>query len=139
MALTAIIQQDLSKGSNVSVQPYLLGKQQSVLLINMMLPEHGSLRVRDGSTVLGTSPDNPQAARPIIKLYNFILSPASPPVAPPAPPPGGPPIGGGEGTGGGDLGAPGGGGGGAGEGDAGGQGEGSGEGGGPGDGGANGP
>ena len=37
-----MIQQDLSKGSNLVTSPYLIGKQQSILDLNFLLDEHGS-------------------------------------------------------------------------------------------------
>jgi hypothetical protein len=68
----AVIQQDLSKGSNVAASPYVLGKQQSVLITNMILDEHGSLDVRDGTVLQTSSPDAPANARPIVKLFDFV-------------------------------------------------------------------
>lgn len=68
--LAAAVQQDFSKGSNVVTNPYDVSKQQSVLITNMVLDEHGSLRVRDGTLAVTTAP----VADPIIKLYDFILA-----------------------------------------------------------------
>lgn len=65
-----IRQQDFSRGSNVVTNPFDLGKQQSILLSNLLLDEHGSLRVRDGTKIQTTSPD----FRPIVKLFDFVKS-----------------------------------------------------------------
>jgi hypothetical protein len=70
--LTQTIYQDLSRGSNVVTNPYLIGKQQSVLLTNALLDEHGSIRTRDGSLIQTSSPDVAPNIRPIVKLYDFI-------------------------------------------------------------------
>lgn len=70
--LTQVIQQDLSKGSNLVTQPYILGKQQSILLTNLLLDEHGSIHVREGTRKLTTSPDIAPNIRPIVKLFDFI-------------------------------------------------------------------
>jgi hypothetical protein len=128
MADKAIIQQDLSGGSNIVTNPYDTGPKQSILLTNLLLSEHGSLVVRDGALILGTAP----ATRPIVKLYDFVRQPTDTagggggsvgtPPAPPAdtsvPPVVGGPDGPGDGGGGGD-GAGGGGGEGGGDGDGG--------------------
>lgn len=71
--LTAVVTQDLSKGTNLVTNPYLVGKQQSILITNMLLDEHGSLRTRDGTLILTTSPDVAPNVRPIVKLYNLVL------------------------------------------------------------------
>src|SRR5438309_1228792 len=71
-SLERIVQQDLSRGSNIVTNPYLIGKQQSVLDLNFLLDEHGSLRVRDGTKIVTTSPDAPGSVRPIIKIFDFI-------------------------------------------------------------------
>ncbi len=64
----AIVQQDLSKGTNLATSPYAIGRQQSLILTNFLLSEHASLTVRDGTISRTTAPDT----RPIIKLYDFI-------------------------------------------------------------------
>jgi hypothetical protein len=71
--LQQIIQQDLSKGSNVLANPFDTGQQQSVLVTNMLLDEHGTLRTRDGEHIVTTAPDT----RPIVKLYDFIARTAA--------------------------------------------------------------
>lgn len=43
-----------------------------MLLTNVLLDEHGSLRTRDGVTLLSTSPDVAPNIRPIVKLFDFI-------------------------------------------------------------------
>lgn len=72
MALSQVIYQDLSRGTNVVTSPYLVGKQQSVLLTNVLLDEHGSLRTRDGITIESTSPDVAPDIRAIVKLFEFV-------------------------------------------------------------------
>jgi hypothetical protein len=99
----AIVQQDLSGGTNVVTNPYDLGQKQSILLTNVMLSEHGSLVTRDGTLILGTAPE----PRPIIKLYDFVRqdTPPSPEVPPPVVGgPDGPPSGDGNQSPGGDTG-----------------------------------
>lgn len=71
-ALERVVQQDLSKGSNVVTNPYIIGKQQSILLTNLLLDEHGSVRGRDGTLIQTSSPDVAPNIRAIIKLFNFI-------------------------------------------------------------------
>lgn len=66
--LAEIVQQDLSRGSNLVTNPYDIGRQQSILLTNLVLAEHGSLTTRDGSIAQTTAPD----LRPIIKLFDYI-------------------------------------------------------------------
>src|SRR3990172_7579876 len=63
MALKAVIQQDLSGGTNVVANPYDIGRKQSVLLTNLLLDEHGSVRTRDGTKILTTSPVSGQIVR----------------------------------------------------------------------------
>src|SRR5438552_12498843 len=70
--LQAVIQQDLSKGVNLVTNPYLIGKQQSILDLNMLLDEHGSLDVRDGTLIQTSSPDVAPNISPIAKLFDFI-------------------------------------------------------------------
>lgn len=57
MPLQQVIQQDLSRGTNVVSNPWDLGGQQSVFLGNCMLDEHGSIRTRQGTSIVTTSPD----------------------------------------------------------------------------------
>lgn len=70
--LKAIIQQDLSRGTNVVANSFDIGQQQSVLITNMLLDEHGSVRTRDGELIITTSPDTAPSIRPIVKLYDYI-------------------------------------------------------------------
>lgn len=66
------VQQDLSKGSNLAANPYLISKEQSVLLVNLLLEEHGSVHTRDGTVLQTSSPDVSPSIRPIVKLYDFV-------------------------------------------------------------------
>jgi len=68
MPLKPIVQQDLSKGTNVVANPWDVGAQQSVYVMNMLLDEHGSVRTRDGELIVTTAPDT----RPIVKLFDFV-------------------------------------------------------------------
>jgi hypothetical protein len=68
--LQAIKQFDFSKGENVVTSPYLLRPDQAAQALNVILDEHGSLRVRDGTLVQGSA--SPNAARPIVKIYDFV-------------------------------------------------------------------
>ena len=68
MPVSAIIQQDASRGCNLVTNPYVEGKQQSIILTNLLLSEHGSLQTRDGTISQTTAPDT----RPIVKLFDFI-------------------------------------------------------------------
>jgi hypothetical protein len=61
---------DFSKGENTVTSPYLIGPTQAAQLINFILDEHGSLRVRDGTLIQTTSPD---AARRIVKIWDLQL------------------------------------------------------------------
>jgi hypothetical protein len=72
MPVQAIVNQDFSKGSNVSTNPWAVGKQQSILVVNMTLDEQASLRTRDGTSLLTTSPDTPPDIRPIVKLFDYV-------------------------------------------------------------------
>lgn len=65
---------DLSGGENTVTSPYVLGKNQSQRVVNFILDEHGSLRVRDGMATLrsiGTT-------EPIVKLETYTRSGGSP-------------------------------------------------------------
>src|SRR5215475_3735180 len=70
--LKPVIQQDVSKGMNAVTNPYDIGQQQSISLINLILDEHGSLRTRDGWTLQTVSPDLAPTIRPIVKLFDFV-------------------------------------------------------------------
>jgi len=70
--LQQVIFQDLSRGSNVVTSPYVVGKQQSVLLTNCLLDEHASLRTRDGVKLESTSPDVAPVLRAIVRLFDFV-------------------------------------------------------------------
>src|SRR3990167_1839091 len=63
MPVKSVIQQDLSGGVNVVANPYDIGRKQSVLLTNLLLDEHGSVRTRDGTKILTTSPVSGQIVR----------------------------------------------------------------------------
>jgi hypothetical protein len=66
-ALKPVIQQDFSRGMNASANPYIVGPQQSLYILNKILAEHASLTTRDGTLRLTTSPDAPrqQIAQPV--------------------------------------------------------------------------
>ncbi len=68
--LKAIVQSDFSKGENTVTSPYLLRPEQVQQAVNVMLDEHGSLRVRDG-TLIQTAP-SPAPSQPICKLYDYV-------------------------------------------------------------------
>lgn len=70
--LEQVLYQDLSRGSNIVTNPFDTGKQQSILLTNVLLSEHGSLQTRDGVKLLSTSPDVAPNIRPIVRLFDFI-------------------------------------------------------------------
>src|SRR5215471_8058757 len=70
----AIIQQDLSKGSNIVTNPYDQGQQQSLRLLNLLLDEHGSARTRPGTHILTTAP---QPGRRIVRVFDFVKSDGS--------------------------------------------------------------
>ena len=61
---------DLSGGENTTTSPYLLRPNQSQQVVNFILDEHGSLRVRDGTLTQGVI--SPRPDRPIRKLYDFV-------------------------------------------------------------------
>src|SRR3989304_9694773 len=63
MAVKSVIQQDLGLSVNVIANPYDIGRKQSVLLTNLLLDEHGSVRTRDGTKILTTSPVSGQIVR----------------------------------------------------------------------------
>jgi hypothetical protein len=69
--LRPIAQQDMSKGMNLVTNPYIVGAKQGLLYTNLLLDEHGSLRVRDGTLIAMTSPDT-TTKRPIVKMWHFI-------------------------------------------------------------------
>lgn len=69
----AKVQQDLSRGMNAVTNPYLIGQQQSISIVNLLLDVHGGLRTRDGTALQTVSPDLAPDIRPIIKLFDFIL------------------------------------------------------------------
>lgn len=71
-ALEAKPQIDLSGGENTVASPYLLGPKQSQQVQNFLLDEHGSLRVRDGTSVEQTASSN--STEPIVKVYDFVRS-----------------------------------------------------------------
>lgn len=61
---------DLSGGENTVASPYVLGRNQSQRVVNFILDEHGSLRVRDGMdtlTTIGTTD-------PIAKMETYTRS-----------------------------------------------------------------
>jgi len=60
--LMPIRQTDFSGGVNAVTNPYVVGEKQLQRVRNMLLDEHGSLRTRDGFSVISTSP----AAGPIL-------------------------------------------------------------------------
>lgn len=78
--LRAIVQQDLSRGTNTVTNPYDIGQQQSLILQNILLSEHGSLTVRDGTVQVTRSPDAAGACRPIVKLFDFIKATTTDPI-----------------------------------------------------------
>lgn len=55
--LTAVGQKDFSGGINAVSNPYVLGEKQVLDIENMLLDEHGSLRTRDGYSVVTTAPN----------------------------------------------------------------------------------
>ena len=69
--LQAMPMLDFSKGENTVVSPYLVGPKQCLELVNFLLDEHGSLRVRDGTLVQTTAPD---VARAVIKLWDLVFT-----------------------------------------------------------------
>ena len=69
--LRPVVQQDMSKGMNLVTNPYIVGAKQGLLYTNLLLDEHGSLRVRDGTLIAMTSPDT-GTKRPIVKMWHFI-------------------------------------------------------------------
>src|SRR5262245_5676320 len=66
----AIIQQDLSKGTNLVTNPYDLGRQQSIRMLNLILDEHGSARTRPGTQIITTAPT---AGLRIVRVYDLVL------------------------------------------------------------------
>lgn len=73
--LKPIVQFDFSKGENCVTSPYLLRPDQSQQVVNCLLDEHGSLRVRDGTLIQYSK--SPNAARPITKLFDLVLASGS--------------------------------------------------------------
>lgn len=67
--LKALTQIDLSGGENLVTSPYLLGARQSQRTVNLILDEHGSLRMRDGTLVNGSASSN--STSPIVKVFDF--------------------------------------------------------------------
>ncbi len=61
---------DFSAGENTVTSPYLLKPNQSQQCINLLLDEHGALRVRDGTLVQTVAAPRPD--RPIVKLFDFV-------------------------------------------------------------------
>lgn len=68
--LQSMVMTDFSKGENTVVSPYLVGSRQVLQAVNFILDEHGSLRVRDGTSLQTTAPD---INRAIIKLYDLVF------------------------------------------------------------------
>ena len=68
--LRPITQYDFSKGENTVTSPYLLRPDQAQQLVNFILDEHGSARVRDGELLQNSA--SPNAARPIVKLFDLV-------------------------------------------------------------------
>lgn len=69
--LKPILLADFSGGENTVASPHLLKPNQSQQVVNMLLDEHGSLRVRDGTLIQGVSAPRPD--RPIVKIYDLNL------------------------------------------------------------------
>lgn len=63
-------QTDFSGGENPVTSPHALKPNQSQQCINLLLDEHGALRVRDGTLLQGTAAPN---TNPMTKLYDLAL------------------------------------------------------------------
>jgi hypothetical protein len=69
MPVQAMAQLDFSGGVNVVSSPYALGQKQVLRAINMILDEHGALKVRDGTRFVDRGPAIDAA---IVALYDFV-------------------------------------------------------------------
>lgn len=64
-----VIYQDFSGGINLAASPYLAGKKQSALIIDMVYDEHGALQTRDGTLIQDqTAPANVR----IVALIDWV-------------------------------------------------------------------
>lgn len=73
--LKPVAQYDFSKGENTVTSPYLLRPDQVQQAVNFILDEQGSLRVRDGTLLQNAA--SPNAARPIVKIWDLVLADGS--------------------------------------------------------------
>lgn len=72
MAIDAKNQFDFSGGMNTVTNPLVLRRNQVQSAINLLLDEHGSVRVRDGTLIQGSQSPSPTFR--IAKLYDLILA-----------------------------------------------------------------
>lgn len=69
--LMSVEQRDFSEGENPVANPFDLTAKQVVEMINMILDEHGSVRVRDGTQVQGVQSPKGSTLHQIVKIFDL--------------------------------------------------------------------